>query len=304
MNRKAFLKSSAFTMGALALANQRLFAGILQEPTWKIEMLTDSIGIFNEGHKGTIAFYIYKDGIIVVDAQTPDTCTHFLDEVKKKSTVPFELLINTHHHVDHSGGNILFKGNVKHIIAHENSKYNQMRVATIMKSEKKNLYPDMTFKETWCQKFGKENICLYYYGPAHTNGDAIVHFEYGDIVHLGDLVWNRKAPGIDRFAGASVKNWIQSLAKIYSDFGKNTRFIFGHSLDGFHSVGDREDLKAFSNYLSHMLLYVETQIKRGRTKKEIMKATGLSGTPEWKGEGFTKALAAAYDELTYVEDID
>ena len=65
MNRKSFLKTSAFTLGALALANQRLLAGLLQQPAWKITMLTDEIGIFTE-RGGTIAFYIYKDGIVVV----------------------------------------------------------------------------------------------------------------------------------------------------------------------------------------------------------------------------------------------
>ena len=52
MNRKSFLRSSTFTIGALAI-NQSLIAQLLQQPAWKIKMLTNEIGIFTE-RGGTI----------------------------------------------------------------------------------------------------------------------------------------------------------------------------------------------------------------------------------------------------------
>lgn len=300
MNRKSFLKTSAFTLGALALANQRLLAGLLQQPAWKITMLTDEIGIFTE-RGGTIAFYIYNDGIVVVDAQWPEQSQHLITELKAKSAQPFQLLINTHHHLDHTSGNISFKGIVKEIVAHENSKLNQMRNAKLMKQENSQLYPTTTFKENWCGKYGKENICLYYYGPAHTNGDSVVHFEHADIVHMGDLVFNRKHAMADRTSGASIKNWVQVLSKVYKDFGRRTKFIFGHAGEGYSVVGTRDDLKSFSNYLSQTLLFVQSEIRRGKGLKDILKHNSIPGTPEWKGDGASRILQSAYEELTAIE---
>lgn len=120
-------------------------------------MLTDDIGVFTE-RGGTILFYLSKKGIAVVDSQFPDQSKHLIDELKKKSEKPFKLLINTHHHGDHSGGNISFKGLVEHVIAHENSKINQEKTAKQNKNEDKQLYPDQTYTNTWCQKLGKEKF--------------------------------------------------------------------------------------------------------------------------------------------------
>ena len=70
MNRKSFLQSTALTMGALAF-QKSLLAGLLNQPAWKIKMLTDTIGIFTE-RGGTILFYLSKEGIVVVDNQIQD----------------------------------------------------------------------------------------------------------------------------------------------------------------------------------------------------------------------------------------
>lgn len=107
MNRRSFLQNTAFTMGAFTLAQHNILSALFQEP-WKITMLRNDVGIFTE-RGGTIAFLLSKDGTVVVDSQFPDQSKHLIDELKKKSEQPFKLLINTHHHGDHSGGNISFK---------------------------------------------------------------------------------------------------------------------------------------------------------------------------------------------------
>src|SRR5204863_1028684 len=128
---------------------------------------------------------------------------HLIDELKKRSEKPFQWLINTHHHGDHTAGNISFKGIAENVLAHENSLKNQKNVAVQQKTEDKQLYPDQTFTESWHQKIGKEKIAMYYYGQGHTNGDAIIHFEHANIAHMGDLMFNRRHPFVDRTAGAS-----------------------------------------------------------------------------------------------------
>ena len=156
MNRRSFLHQTALTAGALTLLQNDLLATFFQEP-WKISMLTDEIGVFTE-RGGTILFYLSKKGIAVVDSQFPDQSKHLIDELKKRSEKPFSMLINTHHHGDHTGGNISFKGLVEHVVAHENSKINQEKTAKQNKNEDKQLYPDQTYTNTWCQKLGKEKF--------------------------------------------------------------------------------------------------------------------------------------------------
>ncbi|MGE5108116.1 MAG: MBL fold metallo-hydrolase [Sphingobacteriales bacterium] len=296
MQRRQFIQSTALTLGALTIAQQKIVAAFFENP-WKIKMLTDNIGIFNE-KGGTIAFLLAKNSIAVVDAQFPDTAPHLIDELKKKSDKPFEVLINTHHHFDHTGGNIAFKGLVAHVLAHTNSKANQERVAKEKKNEDQQLYPDQLFGDTWCQKVGKEKICLHYFGPGHTNGDALVHFQHANIVHMGDLVFNRRHPFIDKSAGASIKNWIDLLDKATNKFSKTTTYIFGHSGTGYDITGTADDLKAFGDYLCKVLQFVEGEIKSGKTKEEILKATIIPGAPDWKGDGIDRSINAAYEELT------
>jgi glyoxylase-like metal-dependent hydrolase (beta-lactamase superfamily II) len=296
MNRKSFLQSTTLTIGALAF-QKSLLAEMFQQPAWKIKMLTDDIGVFTE-RGGTILFYLSKEGIVVVDSQFPEQSNHLIEELKKKTEEPFKLLINTHHHGDHSGGNISFKGIVEHVLAHENSKANQQRVAIAAKSEDKQLYPDQTFGSVWSQKTGKEKITLHYFGSAHTNGDALVHFEHANIVHMGDLLFNRRHPFVDRSSGANMKSWMNVLEKAQQKFSKKTQFVYGHSAEGFDITGTVDDLKAFQEYIGKVLDFTQSEIKAGKTKEEFIKTTALPFETQWKGDGLARPLTAAFDELT------
>jgi cyclase len=297
MQRRQFIQSTALTAGLLSLQPKNLLASLLQESPFKIKMLSKDIGIFTE-RGGTIAFMLSTTGIVVVDAQFPEQSQHLIDELKKRSTQPFKLLINTHHHGDHTAGNISFKGIVGNVLAHSNSKINQENAAKQQKTEDKQLYPDQIYTGVLCDRIDKEKLCLHYYGAGHTNGDSLVHFTDDDIVHMGDLVFNRRHPFVDRTAGASIKSWIEVLNSSLKAFNKKTTFIYGHAGDGYEVTGKADDLKMFRDYLGNVLKLVEDGIKSGKTKDDIVKATEVPGSPEWKGDGIARPLGAAYDELT------
>ena len=297
MQRRSFLRNTSLTLAGLALLNKETLAAFLADPAWKIKMLTDDIGVFSE-KGGTIAFYLSKKGIVVVDAQFPDSAQHLIDELKTRSEKPFRLLINTHHHGDHTSGNIVFKDLVPHVLAHANSLTNQKNSAIKNKNEDKQLYPDQTYTDTWCDKIGKEKICLSYFGSGHTDGDSLVHFQHSNIVHMGDLVFNRRHPFIDKTAGARIDNWITLLDKAIATFDKDTQYICGHAADGYDITIKADDLKLFGDYLGNVLKFTEGEIKAGKTKDEIVKAKEIPGSPEWKGGGIERPLGAAYIELT------
>lgn len=294
MQRRKFLQSTLLSLGALSAAGKGKH---LMKPalSWKITMLNDSIGIFTESG-GTIGFHLSSEGITVVDAQFPDSAPHLLDELKKKNS-PLRLLINTHHHGDHTSGNIVFKPYIKRVVAHKNSLINQQRVAQRQHNLERQYLPNETFEDTWSEKAGDETIRMHYYGPGHTNGDAIVYFENSRIAHVGDLVFNRRFPFIDRTAGASVSNWIQILQKAQSVYPDDTTFICGHSGDGFPVTGKKEMLLAFQHYLTNAMEFVGQSIRSGKSKDQILTARTIPGSPEWKGDGIERTLTAVYEEL-------
>jgi cyclase len=123
MQRRQFLRNTAIAAGALSFLGNRSFASILADPAYQVIPLRNNVGIFIE-QGGTIAWMVNKEGIVVVDAQFPNTAPHLIAEMQKKSDKPFQWLINTRHHGDHTSGNIAFKGIAKNVAAHANSLVN------------------------------------------------------------------------------------------------------------------------------------------------------------------------------------
>lgn len=296
MKRRQFIRSTTLSAALLTLSSKELLARFYADP-WKVIMLRRDVGIFSE-RGGTIGFLLSKKGIVVVDSQFPPQAANLISDLKNRSDRSFKFLINTHHHGDHTGGNIAFKDIVPHVVGHENCLANHKRVAETLKTADKQLFADITFKDTWKTKIGSERIKAHYFGAAHTNGDAIIHFQHANIAHMGDLVFNRRFAVIDKGAGADIKHWITVLDKTLTTFDDNTIFIFGHAFDPEKVTGSKEDLKAMQNYLSKLLEFVESEIRAGKSKEEILKATTIPGADEWKGEGIVRGLTAAYEELT------
>jgi glyoxylase-like metal-dependent hydrolase (beta-lactamase superfamily II) len=297
MHRRNFLRTTGFVTGASLLFQKSAIASLFNPYDFNVKMLRNNVGIFTE-RGGTIGFQLSKDGILVIDSQFADTAPHLIEELKKQNTSPIKFLLNTHHHGDHTSGNIAFKGIVEHVVAHKNSLLNQQTTAARQKSEDKQLYPDQTFDKELKLKMGDEKLTGHYFGAGHTNGDAIYHFEKANIMHLGDLMFNKRHPFVDRSAGANMRNWISVLEQIQKEGGKDTLYIFGHSLNPGEETGTAEDLKKFQDYLDKVLKFAEAEIKRGVSKEEFIKNTAVPGVTEWTGQGIERPLTAAYEELT------
>jgi len=297
MHRRIFLRNTSLVAGSTLLFQKSTLAKVFKTYDYNIKMLRKDVGIFTE-RGGTIGFLLSKDGIVVIDAQFPDTAQHLIDDLKKRSTNPFRYLLNTHHHGDHTSGNIAFKGIVEHVVAHENSLANQKNVAEKNNSVDKQLYPDLTFNQDWKLKIGDETIKADYYGAGHTNGDSTYHFENANIIHAGDLMFNKRHPFVDRTAGANMKQWINDLDKVRKKADKDTIIIFGHSLNAGEETGTVEDVKNFQDYLSKVLAFADQEIKKGVSKEEFIKNTSIPGVTQWTGDGIERPLTAAYEELT------
>lgn len=253
---------------------------------------------------GTVGLVIADDGVVIVDCgSTPESAIPLVEQIEQRTLRRIDLVINTHHHSTHTGGNIAFKGKAVMLLAHENSKRNQ-----IAAYEKEGMwarltrgvaqyYPDVTFAKEWSSRIGPEIVTINHWGPAHTDGDATVHFQNSNVVHCGDLLYNRAFPMVDKKAGASFHNWIQVLGRIRRTYDGDTRFICGHAPDGFERVCRLSDVVAFEDFMLRTLDVVKSAIKSGNRREQILNIRAIPGADDWQGEILSSSLAAAYQEL-------
>ncbi len=300
MDRRQFLVTSSAALAAGALRPWPLLA---QAPASAgvFEALRRGVGIFTL-RGGTIGWLVSPDAVVVIDSQYADSAPACLDGLKQRTSRAFDMLINTHHHADHTGGNGVFRPAVKRILAHARVPELQRMAAVQAGNEAQQVYPDATFTDVWREDIGKEHVAARHYGPAHTGGDAVITFERANVVHIGDLVFNRCHPRVDRPAGASIANWITSLERIPKDHDKDTLYIFGHGNPRFGVTGARADLDAMHGYLVAVMEHVRKAIAAGRSRDEIAKLDTLAGFPDVvplvPSLSLGAVLGVAYDELT------
>ncbi len=296
ITRRGFLSNASMAMGATLLSGQQGLLKNLFPFAHDMHVLRNNVGIYLD-RGGSIGWMIEKDGIVVIDTQFPEQAANFIGLMKEKEDRKVDILFNTHHHGDHSSGNIAFKGLADKLVAHANSRANQERTAAERNALDSQWLPDTVFEESWSQKVGSETVTARYFGPGHTNGDSVIHFENANIAHTGDLMFNRRFPYIDKSSGASIENWISVLQQIRNTYDSDTLFIFGHGKVNELSTGSKEDLQAFENYLEQLLNYVKKGMAEGKTADELAAVAFIPNAPEWTGDGIRRSIDAAMIEL-------
>lgn len=286
-------------MAGATLLPQYAWLKPLLFPAGQLTELRRNISIYTE-RGGTIACLISPEHSVVVDTQFPEQAGNLITLMQGLNAKPLDLLVNTHHHGDHTSGNIAFKDMVSTHVAHANSRANQERVARERDQLETTLLPTTTYEEEFSQRVGDETVTLHYMGAGHTNGDSLVHFEEANVVHMGDLMFNRRFPYIDKSAGADISNWIDLLRKARRKFDKDTLYVFGHAGEGYEVTGTAADLKAMAHFLKMALRYGKKAIKRGDSLEDLISNTTIiPGAPEYKGDerGVRRVLTAVYAEL-------
>ena len=259
-----------------------------------------NFGIFT-ARGGTIGWLVNTGGVLVVDTQYADTGKICLDGLKQKSGRGVDLVINTHHHADHTGGNGVFRADTKKIVAHAKVPELLKMVAAATPNAAAPVFPDVTFETSWSATIGDETVTAWHNGPGHTSGDAIVHFEKANVVHMGDLLFHERHPRVDRPAGASIQNWVTILDKTATKYSADTVFIAGHAKDGVAPSVDRKAVLHFRDYLVAVLAFTKKQIAAGDSKDAIAATPSLPGFEGFQGGGVLTlkgVLESAYDELT------
>lgn len=311
MNRRDFLiRSSAFTAAGLLASRSTVWA---QAPaknarsaksgppaTPEFTPLRRQVGYYT-ARGGTIGWLVNQDALAGVDTQFPETAKLFLEGLPGRNGRQLDVLINSHHHGDHTGGNGVFKPETKMIVAHANVPALQRARAERDQTLDRQVYADTTFPETWRKDLGGETVALKYHGAAHTKGDIVTHFERANVIHMGDLMFNRIYPVIDRPGGASIRGWIRILETVAKEYPADAIYIFGHGSPKFGVTGSNKDLLVFRDFLSGLLDYTEKKIKAGEPKEKVVALENLPGFPDYHlplPNRLGGGLAVAYDELT------
>jgi cyclase len=304
MNRRDFLvRSSMFTAaGLLARSTTTAQTPKAAAPaaTPEFKTLRREVGYFT-ARGGTIGWLVNKDAIAAVDTQFPDTAKLFLDGLPGRSGRQLDVLVNTHHHGDHTGGNGVFKPATKMIVAHANVPALQRMRAESDKKTDGQVYADTTFPDSWRKELGGEVASAKYFGAAHTKGDIVTLFEKANVIHMGDLMFNRIYPVIDRPGGASIRGWIGILEKVAKTYPADAMYIFGHGNPKFGVTGKSADLLVFRDYLSGLLDYAQKKINAGEPKEKIVGLENLPGFTDYHlplPNRLGQNLGVAYDELT------
>lgn len=294
MHRRHFLSLSAAAAAGALLPN-------LSRADDGFREIRRGVGYFT-GRGGTIGYFLADGALVVVDTQFPEPAMQCLEGLRRRSGRRIDAVVNTHHHGDHTSGNAVFRPHTDLLVAHARVPALQQAAAARQQPPGEPVVANEVFEGSWSLDLGAETMRLYHRGPAHTGGDAIVHFAEADVVHLGDLVFNRRPPVIDRPGGASIAGWIDWLEDVYAEASDGTRFIFGHAGPGFDVTGSRADVRVMRDFLEALLAYARRGYEAGQTADEVAAAEVIPGFPDHRlpdrSDSLARPLRAAYEEVS------
>jgi cyclase len=224
-----------------------------------------------EGAGGNIGVSVGEDGILLIDDQFAPLTEKILAAVKKISDKPIRFLFNTHWHGDHTGGNENLGRAGLLIVAHDNVRTRLLTdQATLLgptpKLQKVGL-PVITFDNTVTYHINGDTMTAYHIAPAHTDGDAIVHFKSANVVHTGDVFASWRYPYIDTINGGSVQGIVKAMDDLIPTLDDNTKVIPGHG-----GLSGKKDVIAYRNMIATIGARVEALVKQGKSLEEVKAA--------------------------------
>src|SRR5262247_1081820 len=264
-----------------------------QRPPAPLEMqkVKDNLYIITGGGGNTAAF-ITEKGVVVVDTKYANNGPGILEKIKSVTPKPVIMVINTHTHGDHVGGNGAFTGAVV-FIAHENCKAGMEKMPAFQSEEGKKFLPGKTYKDKLSLLKGADKIDLYYFGRGHTSGDTFIVFPALKVMHAGDLFAAKGTPIMDTNNGGSGLEYPKTLAKAAAGIKGVESVIPGHS-----TVMTWNDFKEYGDFIREEVAAVEQAKKDGKTADEA--ATDVKLPEKYKDYNMGRLkgnVTAIYSEL-------
>src|SRR5215831_9207076 len=218
-------------------------------------------------------FVVGSNGVLVVDTFTnPAAARDLLAEIRKITSLPIRFVVNTHYHLDHTGGNAVFAEAGATIVAQRNLR-GWLRTENLKffganpKAEDKArvealVLPDEVYSDALDIYLGSRLIQVRYM-LGHTGGDSVVIVPDANVVFGGDLIWQKHLPNL---IDATTSDWVKTLEKLLADHPAAT-FVSGHG-----DVATVGDVKDFHDYLVMLRDAIAKAQAAGKTDQALVDA--------------------------------
>jgi len=239
-----------------------------------VEKVKDNLFVLRGGGGNTAAFVTAK-GVTLVDTKNPGWGQPLLDKVKTLTDKPVTMVINTHTHYDHNSGNVEMPAGVE-IVAHAATAklMTQMNpvvglgtTPNVFKDNPGKGMPKRTFTDKLTLGSGADRIDLYYFGPAHTGGDAFVAFPVHRVMHVGDVFAGKGLPIMDKNNGGSGVEYANTVRKAVKGVPNIDTIINGHTTANTTPA----DMLEFADFVADFVAHVQAGSKAGKTPETIAK---------------------------------
>ena len=259
------------------------FTGVQAQQSLSIEQVKDGLyAIIGSG--GNVGVRVTSEGVILIDDKFPQNFAEIQELVGTVSDQPVRYVLNTHHHGDHSGGNVEYI-NIAEIIAHQNARDNMVR-------GNQDAPPRVVFTDQTAVYLGGVEVRAFYMGRGHTNGDAVIYFPDLRTVHGGDLL-HGTAPFIDYGNGGSSEGWVATMNNILA-------LDFNTAIPGHGAIMDRSDVVNFRNQMEAVRARMADLIRSGMPKSQAsdrIRTQELSWTMAENGLFMQRSIPGFYDEI-------
>jgi glyoxylase-like metal-dependent hydrolase (beta-lactamase superfamily II) len=271
----------------------------------RVQLLSTGAALYMlTGGGGNSLVLVRDEGVVLIDSKLPGMSQAVVDAVARVTDRPITTIINTHAHIDHTGGNVELPP-VTDIIAHERARVAMQKMEAFTGRNAKFL-PNKTVAEKMSLFDGRDRIDLYYFGRGHTDGDLVVVLPGHAIAYLGDLFpVKAAAPVIDRANGGSGVAFPDTLDRVLREIKGVNRVVAGHDpgpppgapRSAFGEIPSWEDLQRYAEFNRDFLGAVRTAIAQGKSAAE---AAATSSLPS-KYTGYDLQHANANVEVIYTE---
>jgi len=251
------------------------------------------------GAGGNVGLAVGDDAVFLIDDQYAPVTEKVKAAIAAITAKPVRFVLNTHWHGDHTGGNENLARGGTLVIAHENTR-KRMSTEQFLEAlggrvppSPQAALPVVTFPGSVTFHLNGEEIRAFHVPNAHTDGDVIVHFLKGDVIHMGDVYWNGLYPFIDTVSGGSVEGTLSAVDRVLAIATDKTKIIPGHG----PPVATKAELETYRHMLATITTRVKDLLRQGRKVEEIVAANVSAefddpwGKPYIKGPKFVESIA-------------
>jgi glyoxylase-like metal-dependent hydrolase (beta-lactamase superfamily II) len=239
-------------------------------------------------------FFIGEKEVLAIDTKmTEDAAKQMIAEIKKLTPHPISYITLTHSDGDHVNGLVGFPQGTN-IISHEKTRAHMYKA---FQSARECAYlPNITFSDRLSLYLGGvlrgTRIDLLYFGPGHTDGDALVYFPDERVAFIGDLIFIGRDQLIHRHKNGNSFGLVKALKAILNLDAEI--FVHGHG-----DLAAKKDIQNHIQSVEEKQIRIQALLKEGKTLEQVKKIFNIEDRPgQPGGMRWASLVEVIYLELT------